>query len=162
MEDKEKIIELIRKCLALGDSSKNNQEGEIANALAAAKRLMDKHNLSMAEVAESRINKDGIVEVQRHESVQDTDEDHHRFESENIWRDNNMKTPKEIAAMIHEQIDSVAVLAISSQGAKHKTAGEYDMLARVLKNHALAIQDLAYDLGRVEPLAEFKDCGRVE
>jgi hypothetical protein len=52
-DDKKRIIDIIKKCLALGDSSRNNSEGEIANALAAAKRLMDQHNLSMAEVAES-------------------------------------------------------------------------------------------------------------
>jgi uncharacterized protein YlxP (DUF503 family) len=47
------IIDRIKKCLALGDSSRNTNENEVAVALAMAKTLMAKHNLSMAEIAET-------------------------------------------------------------------------------------------------------------
>lgn len=67
MQDKSKLIDIIKKCLALGDSSRNTNEAEVANALAAAKRLMDQHNLSMAEVAETQGRKDEIVEHQMEE-----------------------------------------------------------------------------------------------
>jgi hypothetical protein len=67
MDEREKIIDRIKKCLALGDSSRNPNENEVANALAAAKRLMDTYNLSMAEVAETERPKDEIVELRMEE-----------------------------------------------------------------------------------------------
>jgi len=52
MNERDRIIDTIKKCLALGDRDKNPHEGEVENALRMAKNLMDKHNLSMADVAE--------------------------------------------------------------------------------------------------------------
>lgn len=46
------IVEKIRKCLALGDSERNSNENEVETALKMARQLMDRHNLSMADVAE--------------------------------------------------------------------------------------------------------------
>lgn len=45
-----KILDRIRKCLNLADSSKGATEDEAAAAMAAAKRLMAEYNLSMSDV----------------------------------------------------------------------------------------------------------------
>lgn len=52
MDERDRIIDTIKKCLALGDREKNEHEGEVENALRMAKSLMTKHNLTMADVAE--------------------------------------------------------------------------------------------------------------
>lgn len=51
MSEKEDIIRKIRQCFALGDRERNPSEHEAEAAINTAKRLMAKHNLSMAEVA---------------------------------------------------------------------------------------------------------------
>lgn len=50
MEDKERILDKIKKCLAL---SKSSNEHEAEAALRQARKLMDKHKLDMQDVAAS-------------------------------------------------------------------------------------------------------------
>lgn len=47
---KEKLLERIKRCLMLGDSSKNNSPEEAANALNFAQRLMRDNNIHLSEV----------------------------------------------------------------------------------------------------------------
>lgn len=54
-----KLIEKIRKLFRLGDAARNSSEGEVMNALEAAKRLMAENNISMAEVARET-TKEGV------------------------------------------------------------------------------------------------------
>ena len=54
MDEREKIIDTIRKCFALGDKDRNPSEAEAETALNRAKTLMARYNLSMAEVAERK------------------------------------------------------------------------------------------------------------
>lgn len=46
------IIEKIRKCLALGDKTRNPNENEVETAVRMAKMLMEQHNVSMADLVE--------------------------------------------------------------------------------------------------------------
>lgn len=50
MKDKEKIVDRVRKIIALADSSE--YEGEVAKAMAMARRLMAQHSISMADLDE--------------------------------------------------------------------------------------------------------------
>lgn len=52
MNERERIIDTVRKCLALGDRKRNPNEYEAESAIRRAKSLMDIYNLSMADVAE--------------------------------------------------------------------------------------------------------------
>lgn len=61
-EDRKRILERIRACLALGDKERNPSENEAATAIAMAKKLMAQYNLSMADVAFSEANVGAIRE----------------------------------------------------------------------------------------------------
>ncbi len=50
LEGKEKIISLIKKCLAKGDSEKNDSISEVETALAMANKLMLEHNIAMTDI----------------------------------------------------------------------------------------------------------------
>jgi len=57
----QKIIDKIRACLALGDSDRNSSPEEVETALRMAKHLMQKHNLTMDDVAEGASNANEIT-----------------------------------------------------------------------------------------------------
>lgn len=52
MESIDRIKERIRRCLALGDKTRNPSEHEAETAIRMAKNLMDEYHLSMADVVE--------------------------------------------------------------------------------------------------------------
>jgi len=66
VDEKRKLIERVKKLLALGDPSRNDCEAEVQAAIKAAKRIMAEHGLSMAEVSELEAGQGlqiGYVEV---------------------------------------------------------------------------------------------------
>ena len=65
--DKEKLIELVRKLLALGDKDKNNSEAEANTAFSKAQAILRKHNIDMADV----IIKDGekVVDIKVEQEI---------------------------------------------------------------------------------------------
>lgn len=52
MATRDEIIEKVRGCLALGDKARNPNENEAETAVRMARMLMEKHNLSMADIVE--------------------------------------------------------------------------------------------------------------
>lgn len=52
MKDKEKILDKVKKLLALGDAKKNDSDEEAKAALLKAQELMAKHDISIEEVEE--------------------------------------------------------------------------------------------------------------
>lgn len=54
-EERDRIVERIRRCLALGDKSRNPSEAEAETAVRMAKNLMAEYNLSMADVANANM-----------------------------------------------------------------------------------------------------------
>lgn len=69
MEDinREKIIERIKQLFALGDSSRNPNEGEVKTALRMAKKLMAKYNLSLSEIEIKESGESCIIELNSNE-----------------------------------------------------------------------------------------------
>lgn len=59
----EKIIERVRKCLKLANKANGATEAEAAAALAAARKLMDEHNLSMSDVEVKKEVEAGVRSV---------------------------------------------------------------------------------------------------
>lgn len=57
------ILDRIRKCLNLADKTKGATEAEAAAAMAAAKKLMAEHNLSMSDVEIKEEARAGAVEA---------------------------------------------------------------------------------------------------
>jgi len=65
-ENKEKLLEKIKKLFAMGDSSRNPNEEEVKTALAMATKLMKENNLTLSDV-ELIKDKDNINTTSTHE-----------------------------------------------------------------------------------------------
>jgi hypothetical protein len=59
---RQEILDKIKKLFALGDSSRNPNEGEVKTALAMAQKLMTENNLSLSEIDFEEKNKERIAE----------------------------------------------------------------------------------------------------
>ena len=60
MINRQKIIERIQALFALGDTTRNPNEGEVKTALRMAKKLMAKYNLSLSEIELKKQGENGI------------------------------------------------------------------------------------------------------